>query len=681
MHRDTNLACVVAALAARPQGAPRAREGRIATVVCCPDEGGAPRVALRARPAIAVWGLAGLAALVCAPWDGEASERDVKAAVLELVSATAGTFGDEGVQIVSAVDELERAVGRWDAALEALTESTARAAGGDEQAHRDLSGAYLQRGRAVEALVAADAALAVAPQDPAVHRQRGLALNALGRTVESVEAFQRAWSLGSQDGGTAFLAFTAGGDEARATQAFSVAHEQCLAAPSPRPHASPDLLDATISDTPLLPPAVYVRAYAHLAQKAFGEAIAEFRRAAGADPLLTDPAAPLPELAAGTAALRRGNLAEARRQLDAARKEVPASSEIERILGLVFLVSGDRATSLVHLDNAIKLNPSNERARVAIARIHVDAGRTADAEQVLLDTLRALPESRLAHWWLGWVYEQLDQLPEARAHLAQSAGPETLAGRHRVLSAIARLARVQGDFDSVVPAFEQAVRAAPNDVLTRKELAFAYLEQDRPLAAFRELVAACAIAPADPDVHALVGRIHLDADRAHAAVPALRRALELAPGHADARYALATALLRLGDGQAAAREREMFDRASRASIEARRRQMAADVLAAEAAVRTAEGFHDRALALWQQVIEVEPDRVSHLQSLAAAQVRAGRTLEAIETYERSASVEGGADVYRRLAELYAQVGRHDDSRRALLMSAGAGKAAETGGGR
>jgi tetratricopeptide (TPR) repeat protein len=634
-----------------------------------------------ARPAIPVLCLAGLVALLCTPYDGEASEREVKAAVLELAGATAGTFGDEGARILPAVDALERAVGRWDATLEALAESARRSGARDGQTHLALSAAYLHRGRAAEALVAAETALAAAPQDPAVHRQRGLALEALGRTVESVGAFERAWTLGSQDGGTAFLAFRAADDAARATRAFSVAHEQCLAAPAPLIHASFDLLDATISDTPLLPPSIYARGYAHLARKAFGDAVAEFRRAATADPLLADPAASLPELAAGTAALRRGELAEARRQLDSARIEAPASSELYRILGLVSLVGGDRSTGLEHLKNAIRLNPSNERARIAMARIHVDAGRTADAEQVLLDTLRVLPESRLAHWWLGWVYEQLNQLAEARAHLARSAGPETLAGRHRVLSAVARLSRVHGDFVSVVPALERAVRAAPNDVLTRKELAFAYLEQDRPLEAFRELVAACAVAPADPDVHALVGRIHLDADRPDAAVPALRRALELAPGHADARYALATALLRLGDDEAAAREREVFDRASRASIEARRRQMAVDVLSGEAAVRTAEGFHDRAVALWERVVEVEPERVAHLRNLAAAQVRAGRTLEAIQTYERSASVEGGAEVYRRLAELYAQVGRHDDSRRASLMSDSARQAEERGGGR
>jgi hypothetical protein len=81
------------------------------------------------------------------------------------------------------------------------------------------------------------------------------------------------------------------------------------------------------------------------------------------------------------------------------------------------------------------------------------------------------------------------------------------------------------------------------------------------------------------------------------------------------------------------------------------------------------------------VVEVEPERVAHLRNLAAAQVRAGRTLEAIQTYERSASVEGGAEVYRRLAELYAQVGRHDDSRRASLMSDSARQAEERGGGR
>jgi tetratricopeptide (TPR) repeat protein len=604
--------------------------------------------------------------------------------VLELAAAATGTFGDEGPQVLRAVDALELAVARWDLAIDALA-TAARAAPADRLQQLELAHAYLRRGRAVEALAVVDTALALAADDPALYRQRGLTLESLDRPDEATRAFHRAWTLGSRDGITTSLAFARPGADAAAEiasveRAFSASYEQCLGARTLRQQMSRGLLDETGSDAPLLPPSIYARAYGHLTRREFAEAIAEFRRAVAADPLVTDPAASLPELSAATLALRRGELAAAQRHLEAVRAASPDSSEVHRILGLTFLVAGERAGALEHLNTAIRLNPANERARIAMARVLVDAGRGADAERLLRETLVAVPESRLAHWWLGWVHEQADRLDEARQHLMRASGPETLAGRHRTLSAIARLARVQGDFAAIVPAFEQAVLAAPDDVLTRKELAFALLEQDRPVEAFRELVAACAMAPSDPDVHALVGRIHLDADRAEAAAPALRRALELAPAHADARYALATVLLRLGDEAGAAREREIFDRASRASIDARRRQMAVDVLAGEAAVRTAEGFHDRAVALWQRVIEAEPDRVPHLLNLAAAQVGAGRTLEAIQTYERIARADGSADVYRRLAELYAQVGRHDDSRRASLMSDSARQTTERGGG-
>ena len=686
MHRATKLACVVAALTARPQGATRAREGHNVRVSCRIDAGGPLRIFVRVRPVV-VLGLMTIATSICVPFQASANEREVRAAVLEVVTATAGSFGDEGTQLLGAIDALEAALARWDAALQALEVSVRKGPQGRIHEHLDLAAAYLYRGRAAEALAVVNAALTTAPQDPSLHRQRGLVLDVLGETSESAQAFSRAWTLGSQDGVTTVLAFRGPFPEstvrdARAARALSGAYDECVGSPAAGPAFPPArVLEGIRSDAPLVPLSIYARAYAHLAHGAFAEAVAEFRRVSTIDPLVADRAMRLPGLIAGVAALRRGELRDAHRHLEAVRAEAPDSSEVHRILGLTYLVAGDRARSLEHLNTAIRFNPSNERARVAMARTLFDAGQVADAERVLLETLQAAPDSRVAQWWLGWVYEQTNQLSEARAHLARAAGPETLAGRHRVWSAAGRLARVQGDFSDVVPAFERAVRAEPNDVLSRKELAFAYIEQDRPLEALRELVAACSLAPADPDVHALVGRIYLDADRAEAAVPALRRALELSPGHADARYALATALLRVGDPAAAAREREIFDRASRASIDARRRQMAVDVLAAEAEVRTAEGLHDRAVALWQRVLEAEPGRPAHLRNLAAAQMKAGRTLDAILTYEKTVRVDGSPDVYRRLAELYAQVGRHDDSRRALKMAEGARPAVERSDGR
>ena len=193
-----------------------------------------------------------------------------------------------------------------------------------------------------------------------------------------------------------------------------------------------------------------------------------------------------------------------------------------------------------------------------------------------------------------------------------------VAGRSRLYASIGRLAADAADVPGAIEAFARAVSASPNDPAMHKYLAGALLQQDRADEAFVELVAALLIDPLDADAHAGIGQIHLNAGRYDEAVTALRRAVELSADHTEARYALATALMRSGNTEEAARELERVEQAQRQMLANRRRGLALDVLKEEAALRAAEGRHDRAAALWQQasignpvgrpIISVSPPR-------------------------------------------------------------------------
>ena len=128
-----------------------------------------------------------------------------------------------------------------------------------------------------------------------------------------------------------------------------------------------------------------------------------------------------------------------------------------------------------------------------------------------------------------------------------------IVGRAGLYTAIGRLAGNATDVPAALDAFARAVDANPNDPAAHKYLAGALLQQDRAGEAFIEFVATLLIDPLDGDAHAGIGQIHLDAGRYGDAVDALRRAVDVRPGHTEARYALATALMRLGKTQEAAR--------------------------------------------------------------------------------------------------------------------------------
>jgi tetratricopeptide (TPR) repeat protein len=167
----------------------------------------------------------------------------------------------------------------------------------------------------------------------------------------------------------------------------------------------------------------------------------------------------------------------------------------------------------------------------------------------------------------------------------QAALDATLAGRSTLLVGMARLAQVEGDAAAAIGAFRQAVRLAPNDGNTHKELAAAYAAEARYEEAFGELMAALLIDTRDAQAHAAIGGLLIDTGRDAEAVGALTRALALAPARHEPRYALARALTRLGRRDEAAQQLALFEQARRAALERRRRDIADDVEREEEAAR------------------------------------------------------------------------------------------------
>ena len=594
----------------------------------------------------------------------------------ELTDAVAGIYGDEGVRIGPALDKMASGLAEWDRAIRAFESRVAGELPGASprvafQMRETLAGMYVDRGRLADAVRELDAASRLEPQRADLHVLRGLVLDASAKSTEAGEAFRTAWTLDASDLIAAYHVFrhaaTTGNttDMEGARDTLAAAYRRLLQ-DGARAKASAfvgiELLQGSAAGTPVLSPVAYGQGYVHLAHGEYDEAIAEFRKAAAVDPLVTDPAARSASMMRAVAALRQGQLAEARSLLEGSTA-LQDSSEAHRVLGLTYWADSQDDKSIEQLEIAIRGNPRDERSRLALARVLTSAGRDSDAERALRETIHALPDSALARWWLGWGYERLNRFADARREF-ELVAPGAVAGRSQLYASIGRLAGDAADVPGAIAAFARSVSASPNDPIGHKYLAGALLQQDRTDEAFVELVAALLIDPLDADAHSGVGQIHLNAGRYDQAVTALRRAVELSADHAEARYALATALMRLGNTQEASRELERVQQAQRQMLADRRRNISLDVLREEAALRAAEGSYARATALWQQVVDLEPGRPSNHLGLAATLASAGRIATAIAHYEKAVTLGADPVVYRQLAELYTKVGRIEDAARA-----------------
>jgi tetratricopeptide (TPR) repeat protein len=398
----------------------------------------------------------------------------------------------------------------------------------------------------------------------------------------------------------------------------------------------------TVFGPPVLPLAAYRQAYQDLAHGEHQRAIAEFRSAAASDPLVIDAAATASTLRA-VGALKQGRMAEARSLIQQS-STFETSSEARRVLGLVYWADSEYDKSVESLTAAIRRSPREERARLALSRVLSSAGRDADAERALQETLRVLPDSALAHWWLASTYEHVNRYAEARQEF-QRAAAGAVSGESQIHAAVGRFASGAADFPGAIDAFTRAVSADPNDPAMHRFLAIALVQQDRTGEALAEFVAALLIDPRDSEAHAGIGKIHLNAGRHADAVDVLRRATEMSPTNSETRYAFATALERVGRTEEAAQHFALVEQAQRQMLVERRRSISSDLLKEEAALRATEGRFETAIGL----------------------------------YEKALALAADPSVYARLADLYAKVGRSQDAARARAIYEKARQAGRAGG--
>ena len=192
------------------------------------------------------------------------------------------------------------------------------------------------------------------------------------------------------------------------------------------------------------------------------------------------------------------------------------------MLGRAYQASGDVARAIEHLRQAVRLDPEDERARLALSSALVAAGRSGEARVALADTIRRLPASGRAQWQLGQLAVRAGDWPAAVAAFDAAARLGPLAGAAALHEARARVFAQQQDPARVRQAYRDRVAAIPHDSRARLDLAGAYRAEGLRDAALIECLAAALLDPANADTRASCGQILADLGR-DAEAAALRR--------------------------------------------------------------------------------------------------------------------------------------------------------------
>jgi tetratricopeptide (TPR) repeat protein len=605
-----------------------------------------------------------------------AAQRDsFLAAWVQFYQTLPGAYGDEGPQLAAHLETMTAALAAWDREIrDTESQLRARVKGADAKAalevHAILAALYLDRSRFDDALREFQAAIDIDPTRAAFHRYKGLIYLATARPAEAAEAFHTAWRLEPTDPQNTYrlLAYRASTttrqEMEQALATFAGIEAEMVRAARPRtaaPFRSTHAIDDDAGGAMGFVPPLYARGFSLLQQGRYVDGLSALRAAVGADPLVADAASRSESMAQGSTALRRGAVGTAIERFETAVAAAAGSSEAHRLLGTAYGVSGDITNSVRHLRDAVKLNPRDERAWLALARTLEDTGERSGAAAALRNGVAALPDSVALRWQLRSANrERIDDSDVALLAAAESV--VLFAGKGALLEQLAGMAQGHLDYDQAVKLRELRVTLTPNNAAAHAALGRAHVEQGQEDSGYAELVTALLLDPLDVSTLTALGQLHLAAGRAPQAIAALTRALALDSRNSQALNALGNALIRVGRVEDGQRRLEESVRRQAEDVEDQRSRRTAAMLTVQADVQMARGEFAAALDLWKQAATIRRDSVGALQ-VADALIKTGRLEEAAAVLQAALAANARPETHRRLAEVYAALGRPAESAR------------------
>lgn len=600
------------------------------------------------------------------------------AALGGVTAALEGRFGDDADRVQQGLASLEASLSSWDQAIRSLEASIAgELADATPQAatrlHLALALALAERGRIDEALAQLGRAIARAPRDVDAHTVLGLVHSQLtSNAAAAVSAFRNAVAGDPSAPLQRYLLVKQLADQGAIEEAAAVgqplrADTRNPDAPDRSPFLRIHLIPERSGVEPYFPPMRYVEALALMSRGRYDAGLAALRLAAATDPLLSAPDAARTDLQHAGVALRNGDTAAALTALDRARPVAQTWGEWHRFRAVALVADERMEEAIAAFKEALRLAPLDERAHLALADGYSQQQRYDEADAALQSAIAALPTSPKLRHARALVLQRQGLYPEALAEFDKALSLESslpLLGKNSVYETVATLRRARQEFTAAAVAFARRVDLVPNDVKAHRDLGDIYFRQGLDELAWTEFAIAEALAPRDVATQAALAQLHLRAGRNRDAVTVTRRIIQLSPTDVQAHFVLGTALIRLDQTDEGTRALDTFARLEAADAEARSRQLALAALRREAEVAAGEGNHSRAVTLLKQIVEQEPTSAGAHVALGVALIKAGRAAEAVDQLQAAAGLGADGDVYRHLADAYAQIGAADQSARA-----------------
>jgi eukaryotic-like serine/threonine-protein kinase len=292
--------------------------------------------------------------------------------------------------------------------------------------------------------------------------------------------------------------------------------------------------------------------------------------------------------------------------------------------------AGWAGRALDAIQAAMKLDPDDPDVRISLAGMYAETGRTKDAIDEFRAALARRPTNDGAHRQLAVALRNEGRPDEALQEYQQALAIRPNYFRNN--SALGVFYYRRGQYAEAAIAFQRVTENQPDSSWGFVNLGAAYLKSGDNRRALENFERAIKIAP-DEAAYSNVGTIHYAEGRYAEAARAFEEAIKLGPNNDISHRNLGDALLKLGQRDRARAE------------------------------------YERAAALSDDLLKVNPRDGPTLASHGVYEAKAGRTADAIRHAEAAVTQSpGDVEVLYKRAVVYALAGRDEDAARSLEIA-------------
>lgn len=227
------------------------------------------------------------------------------------------------------------------------------------------------------------------------------------------------------------------------------------------------------------------------------------------------------------------------------------------VAGLSYESTGQREEAIAHLQEAIRLDSSRENSYLALADLFEQGQKYPEAVSLLEEGRKNIPSSSTILLPLGADLIRIEKYQEGIDVLRELLRRDP--GREQAYLSIADASRKMGNTAQELEALQALSRRKPDYPMIHVLTARAMLNTNPVDYAkvLEELAAAERMAPTDPDVFYLRGKVYAATGRSPEAITALKRSIDLRPLEPSPYYQLARLYQKAGKSELA---KEQFDR-------------------------------------------------------------------------------------------------------------------------